>query len=504
MRGLLFRRGGKEVGRLMDVGLAVGCGALALVLAVAVFVLFDGFEGELDLAVEGGKVGFELFELVFLFPRFFDYFLKDGDVLGNLFHFFLVFLQKRGNGFEGAEEHLGGNVGVFCQSAAIEVVQDVAFATDEEAVFDEVEAVFHAGFGLYQEVEAVELADGLGCAVGTGFVLYLGELFGDEFGVVAFDTVQFDKIEGGALVVALGALLEVLYVRADTGDQVAVLGDGLHDVFQFGFGGGFATVEGFALAFEGGNLFLQLGFVQQVGIAGEDGNILGEVHAALFVHAALVDCTGTHRTFFELGDEQLLVVKQVEFVAVEGFLDGVVDNIDFVVGKEFGYLVAFSYTTAVALLQIFGRPGNVELMDGDTLVLGIYAGAEHVGGTEEDAVFAFFHGINHCHTGLFGLGFLNEANLICRDAVVVHQFALDFAVCVPLTGLVGAQIRKDELGAFLFVVLPVVLVYQGGAMGGFVIYVVVVFVLVDKAHVEGHLAGIVGGNEHLGFFFPAA
>lgn len=52
------------------------------------------------------------------------------------------------------------------------------------------------------------------------------------------------------MVVALGALLEVLYVRADTGDQVAVLGDGLHDVFQFGFGGGFATVEGFALAFE--------------------------------------------------------------------------------------------------------------------------------------------------------------------------------------------------------------------------------------------------------------
>lgn len=44
---------------------------LAFALAVAVFILFDGFEGELDFAVEGGKVGFELFELVFLFPRFF-------------------------------------------------------------------------------------------------------------------------------------------------------------------------------------------------------------------------------------------------------------------------------------------------------------------------------------------------------------------------------------------------------------------------------------------------
>ena len=75
--------------------------------------------------------------------------------------------------------------------------------------------------------------------------------------------------------------------------------------------------------------------------------------------------------FLSWVDEQLLVVKQVEFVAVEGFLDGVVDNIDFVVGKEFGYLVAFSYATAVALLQIFGRPGNVELVDGDVPALGV-------------------------------------------------------------------------------------------------------------------------------------
>ena len=197
-------------------------------------------------------------------------------------------------------------------------------------------------------------------------------------------------------------------------------------------------------------------------------------------------------------------MKQVEFVAVEGFLDGVVDNIDFVVGKEFGYLVAFSYATTVALLQIFGRPGNVELVDGDAPALGVDSGTQHFGGAEEDADFAFVHGSDHCHARFFGLGFLNEAYLVCRDAVVVHQFALDFAVCVPLTGFVGAQVRKDELRAFLFVVLLIVLVYQGGAMGGFVIYVVIVFVFVDKAHVEGHLAGIVGGNEHLGFFFPAA
>ena len=54
----------------------------------------------------------------------------------------------------------------------------------------------------------------------------------------------------------------------------------------------------------------------------------------------------------------------------------------------------------------------------------------------------------------------------------------------------------------MLVIFLIILVYQGGAMGGFVIYVVIVFVLVYKAHVEGHLAGIVGGNEHLGFLLP--
>ena len=57
---------------------------------------------------------------------------------------------------------MGGGLGVFCQSTVVEVVEDVAFATDKETVLDEVEAVFLTGFGLYQKVEAVELADGLG------------------------------------------------------------------------------------------------------------------------------------------------------------------------------------------------------------------------------------------------------------------------------------------------------------------------------------------------------
>lgn len=87
-------------------------------------------------------------------------------------------------------------------------------------------------------------------------------------------------------------------------------------MFQFGFGRGLATIEGFALAFQGSNLFFQSGFVQKVGVAGENGYILGEVHAALFIHAAFVNGTCTHCSLFELRDKKLLVVKQIEFVAV--------------------------------------------------------------------------------------------------------------------------------------------------------------------------------------------
>lgn len=94
VRRFLFRRVRKEIGRLVDVGLVIGPGigcrglgyafAFVFVTVLAVvfsFALLDGFQGELDFAVEGGKVGFELFELVFLFPSFFDYFPEDGDIL---------------------------------------------------------------------------------------------------------------------------------------------------------------------------------------------------------------------------------------------------------------------------------------------------------------------------------------------------------------------------------------------------------------------------------------
>lgn len=80
----------------------------------------------------------------------------------------------------------------------------------------------------------------------------------------------------------------------------------------------------------------------------------------------LVDGTATHVVLLELGDEKLLVVKQVELVAVKRLLHGVDYHVHLVVRIEFGHLVALSDAPAVPLLQVRRPPRCVEMMDGYT------------------------------------------------------------------------------------------------------------------------------------------
>ena len=79
----------------------------------------------------------------------------------------------------------------------------------------------------------------------------------------------------------------------------------------------------FSFSFQRCNLLLQFGFVQKVGITGKNSHIFGEVHTVLLVHSTLVDSPCAHRSAFELVDECLFTVQQIEFVAVERFLHGV-------------------------------------------------------------------------------------------------------------------------------------------------------------------------------------
>ena len=56
---------------------------------------------------------------------------------------------------------------------------------------------------------------------------------------------------------------------------------------------------------------------QLLALTRQYGDILGEVHAASLVQAALVDGTHSHPVLFELADEELFVVQQIELVGVE-------------------------------------------------------------------------------------------------------------------------------------------------------------------------------------------
>ena len=56
--------------------------------------------------------------------------------------------------------------------------------------------------------------------------------------------------------------------------------------------------------------------------------------------------------------------------------------------------------------------------------------------------------------------------------MVFHQLTLDFAVRIPLSGLVGSEVGKYELRTFLCVILPVILRNLGGTVGSLVVHMI--------------------------------
>ena len=69
-----------------------------------------------------------------------------------------------------------------------------------------------------------------------------------------------------------------------------------------------------------GTLLLQLCLFQQVGISGKDGDVFEKVHPRLTRPYSLIDGMAAHTVVFELFDEELLIVQQVKFIAVERLL----------------------------------------------------------------------------------------------------------------------------------------------------------------------------------------
>ena len=165
-----------------------------------------------------------------------------------------------------------------------------------------------------------------------------------------------------------------------------------------------------------------------------------------------------------------------------------------------GNLVACPDSPSVTLLQVGRSPRRIQMMDGDTPFLRIHARSEHGGGTEQHAHRSGVHGVYHRLARLVGLALLNETHLACRDAVVLRQLPFYLAVHIPsVARLVRPQIREHELRAFLRVVFVVILRNRLGAVRSLVVGVVFV-VRVYHAHIESHLAGVVGGDKHLRLF----
>ena len=136
-------------------------------------------------------------------------------------------------------------------------------------------------------------------------------------------------------------------------------------------------------------------------------------------------------------------------------------------------------------------------MDRHAPFLRVHTRSEHGGGTEQHTHRPGIHGLYHRLARLVGLALLNEADFAGRYAVLLRQFPLDLAVHVPpFTRLIRPQVREYELRAFLCVVSVVILRYHLGAVARLVVGVVFV-VRVYHAHIQCHLAGVIGGDEHL-------
>ena len=256
-------------------------------------------------------------------------------------------------------------------------------------------------------------------------------------------------------------------------------------------------MERLALALQRGDFLFELRLVQQIRVAGEYRHVLREIHARLLVHRPLVDGSCAQRAAFQLTDERLLAMQQIELVRVQRLLHRIDNDIHLVVRIELGNLIAFPYCPSVTLGEVGRTPRRVEVMDRHRPPLGVHARAEHTRRAEQHTHVPLVHRLYHRLPCLLVLALLYEADFACGDAVVLHQFALDFGVHIPATtGLVRAQIRKDKLRAFWRVVLAVILRYHLGTMARLVVGVVFV-IRVNHAHIKRHFPGVVRGDEHL-------
>ena len=446
----------------------------------------------LDLFLQGIQLRFQPLQVIFLSPRLSSNTLIFGNILCQFRIALLILGNDTGNTLQCLHAIAHGPQAVVLahgQMAVVMLIEVMAFHIEGVASIDLLLHLLVVHINrIDNQREAIDLTHlTVFVADGSSGILQGSTHPFHVIGAVSrklLDLGHRQAWQGSAVLAIFGSGLELLIVLCHILDDDVVLLYLLLSHLQAPLGFPSGLHVGLTLRLQGHDLLLQLGLLKQVVIAGEDGHILGEVHAVLFIHRSLVDDTRAKAVGLQLGDEELLVLKQVELITIEGTLHSVDDDIYIVIGVELGNLIARTSGTAITLLQVGGSPGYVDVMDCHGTLLGIDTRTKGRGGTEEHTDSAFVHGLDDLLALLLVLRLLNEANLLGWDVIVTNELILDLLEDIPLTRLIGREVTEDELCSLLLVVFLVIVCHQTRTVAGLVLWVIAKEFLVNQSHIE--------------------
>ena len=142
---------------------------------------------------------------------------------------------------------------------------------------------------------------------------------------------------------------------------------------------------------------------------------------------------------------------------------------------EFGDLVPGAYSPPVALFQVAGTPGAVQVVYRHAAFLRVHSRPEHLGRSEEYADFSGVHTGDHLLARFFRGRLLDEPHLALGYAVILRKFTPYLGIDVPpRSGFVGSQVGKYELRTFVRLETAVVTGNHTGAVARLVVHVVTV------------------------------
>ena len=105
------------------------------------------------------------------------------------------------------------------------------------------------------------------------------------------------------------------------------------------------------------------------------------------------------------------------------------------------------------------------MMNGYGTFLRINSRSEFLGGAEKKTDTPGVYFVEQLLACVVAVRFLNELYLPFGDIMVFHQLAFYLAVDIPLVRFICAEVRKNELCAFLVEVFVIILRNFGRTMG---------------------------------------